>query len=89
MPDPNKFDALRESGYTIPVTCGLCVHGHFPFADGMWGTCGVIKYEHLKHTGPQREASIVRYGTCPKAKLSVGVQFGAHQEFFRAKDHPT
>jgi hypothetical protein len=76
MSDP-KFDTLRESGYNIPVTCGLCVQGHFPISDSLWGTCGAIK------CGPKRDAPIVRYGTCPKADLIQDVQFGEHQEFVK------
>lgn len=87
MPDENKFQALRDAGYSIPVTCGICVHGHFPTKDALWGTCGKIKYQHLKHTGPDREASIVRLGSCPSAALSQIVNFGHHSEFLDAKNH--
>ena len=89
MPDPNKFQALRDAGYTIPVTCDLCVHSTFPSTGSMWGTCEKIKYQHEKHTGPARDASIIRSGTCPMAALRVqrGV-FGAHQEFIQAQKEP-
>ena len=58
----------------------------------MGGTCKAIKYKHLKHTGPEREASIHRYGTCPKAKLDVNQTaregFGAHIEFVEVTGTP-
>jgi hypothetical protein len=83
MPDDNKFDKLREIGYTIPMGCALCVHAHFP-AYVEWGTCGKHLYQHLKHTGEPREVSIHRAGTCPDAycgaEPAAGV-YGAHAEF--------
>ena len=83
MPDINKMDALHKAGYNVPVTCGLCVHGNFDQGFSMWGTCGVIHYDHAKHTGPDRDASIVRCGTCPQAVLDRDLinQFGSHREF--------
>ena len=86
MPDANKFMALRGAGYQIPVLCCICLHRNMG-AGGVWGTCKQIKYAHLKHTGPEREASIHRYGTCPEAKLddvqSAKEGFGAHIEFLK------
>lgn len=85
MPDANKFAKLREIGYTIRVTCGICQHGCFK---GMaeWGTCDLHQYEHLKHTGPARGVSVVRYGSCPQGVLSTSkADLGAHREFLESK----
>ena len=80
MPDANKFAKLREIGYTVPITCGLCTYG--TFAKGQdWGTCRLYQYDHLKHTGPARDVSIIRFGTCPKALLYSALALGAHAEF--------
>lgn len=62
--DANKLEELRRIGYTIPRTCGLCVHGTFVGASD-FGTCATRQYDHLKHTGPKRQLSIYRGGTCP------------------------
>lgn len=63
--DVNKLEALRGAGYRIPPTCGLCVHARL--APGQaYGTCRAIPYEHAKHSGPPREASIWRGGVCDK-----------------------
>jgi len=79
MPDANKFGLLRDIGYTIPVTCGLCKHRNFPTAGSDWGTCRIHLYNHLKHTGPKREMSIHRSGCCSKAVLDEALRssFGA------------
>ena len=63
----------------MPV-CGLCQHAWFPKDD--WGTCTIQTYEHEKHTGPARQLSIHKYGTCKLFRLRVNVNFlGAFQEF--------
>lgn len=46
----------------LPV-CELCVHYRPGSAD--WGTCKQFEYEHKKHTGPPRELSVPRMGSCP------------------------
>jgi len=69
MPDANKFQRLREVGYTIPVTCGLCIHRDFANPRADWGQCKHVKYQHLKHTGPLRGVSIHRTGLCTHATL--------------------
>ena len=85
MPDENKFKKLREIGYNIPVTCGLCTYALIP-RDQDWGTCRKHLYTHLKHSGPDREMSIVRYGTCPDALIYSSHFLGAHVEFLREND---
>lgn len=84
MPDANKFAKLREIGYKVPVTCGLCTNGHFSKGQD-WGTCRLHQYEHLKHTGLPREVSVIRFGTCPKAVLYSPSVLGAHAEFLETK----
>lgn len=62
--DANKQRKLVEIGFTIPATCGLCEH--FMAAPGAeWGVCKNHQYEHLKHTGPPRDLSVPRSGSCP------------------------
>jgi len=86
MPDPNKFKRLRQIGYTIPSTCGFCVHGMFgPGAH--FGTCAVHEYEHGKHTGPPRQLSIYLGGRCSvfEQDLSKTGVLGAFAEFFEGE----
>lgn len=64
--DANKLQVLRDLPYTVHPVCGLCVHGVFPTPNNDWGTCATLTYEHKKHTGPSRQLSIVKYGSCAK-----------------------
>jgi hypothetical protein len=85
MPDENKFAKLREIGYTIPLGCEDCSHAQFP-PRGDWGECSFHRYEHKKHTGPDRGISITRFGTCPQLKPDPkrpAGRYGAHEEFVR------
>ena len=81
--DQNKLNELRTIGFRIPKTCGLCKHGVFVGASD-WGTCAVRTYEHLKHSGPPRQLSVYRGGSCPD-KFDVDparvAQLGAWAEF--------
>lgn len=87
MPDDNKFEKLREIGYTIPGLCGYCTHGTFSTSE--WGTCELHRYEHKKHDNPEggRGVSIHATGTCKSgfkvdyARLGRSA-LGAHMEFF-------
>ncbi|OHD21606.1 MAG: hypothetical protein A2Y38_02170 [Spirochaetes bacterium GWB1_59_5] len=82
MPDANKLAKLLEVGYCIPITCGLCNFG--VFAQGQdWGTCRLYQYEHLKHTGPARDVSIIRFGSCPKGEVCAEIDalLGGHRVF--------
>ena len=36
----------------------------FPSVNSDWGTCMVNQYQHEKHTGPERDLSINKYGKC-------------------------
>jgi hypothetical protein len=82
MPDSNKFQALRNANYRIPVNCGLCINGRIGVGC-LWGTCDLHDYDHQKHTGPARGVSIHIFGTCPYAKMDPVKEkaFAAHQEF--------
>jgi len=79
--DKNKLTELRDIGYTIPKTCGLCVHGTFPNDD--WGTCAAHTYNHLKHSDTKRHLSIVKSGACSKFELdeAQAARLGAYREF--------
>lgn len=81
--DANKLQVLRDIPYEVRKVCGLCAHGIFPTPNNDWGTCGVQQYEHKKHTGPARQLSIVKYGSCPNFEtdpIKVG-QLALFQEF--------
>ncbi len=62
--DVNKLQVLRDLPYKVQRVCGLCVHGTFLTPNNDWGTCAAQTYEHKKHTGPARQLSIVKYGSC-------------------------
>ena len=83
MPDENKFAKLREVGYTIPVTCGLCLYG--PAAKEGWAECKMHRYEHLRQSSPEggRGVSVHTSGTCPfaLADYTKTRALGAHSEF--------
>ncbi len=64
MPDPSKLAALGSAGYRLRDICGICVQARFPSPTD-WGTCSKIAYEHGKHVGAPRQASIHRSGWCP------------------------
>jgi hypothetical protein len=61
--DKNKLTELRAINYRIPKTCGLCKHGVFVGVNE-WGGCAIRQYDHLKHTGPPRQLSIYKGGSC-------------------------
>ena len=85
MPDENKFEKLRAVGYSIPITCGLCIHGEFPSPKSPWGTCALHTYDHKKHDNPDggRGVSVHSSGTCPSARADnrKTATLGAHREF--------
>jgi hypothetical protein len=87
VPDENKFAKLRDVGYVVPITCGMCIHGEFPSKGSPWGTCGLHQYEHKKHANPEggRGVSIHASGTCPSAEVDglKAAVLGAHREFLR------
>jgi hypothetical protein len=78
--DDNKLKKLKVLGYQVNKACGLCQHGQFkPGSD--FGTCSVVTYTHLKHTGEDRQMSINRYGVCPNFELEE--QKGARLHGFK------
>jgi hypothetical protein len=85
MPDEAKFQKLREMGYTVPVSCGLCRHGLFADRRSGWGECALHRYVHGKHDSPPegRGVSIHASGTCPRAEPSSEQvrQLGAFAQF--------
>lgn len=90
--DADKLKELREVGYAIPRTCGMCRHGEFipsvvlgcelPIYSS-WGTCGLHTYEHQKHTDAKRQLSIYRGGSCSEFRINddVAAELGAFAEF--------
>lgn len=70
MPDEAKLAALRAHGFKVVRTCASCAyfnHRDTPshVRDPMlWGTCRLVRYEHGKHTGSVREASVRSDGAC-------------------------
>ena len=84
MPDPNKFEALRSARFQVRSVCSYCVF----FRVGnraAWGVCTKIPYEHQKHTGPKRAASVPATGFCPEFEAhqpDIEAHLGAHIEFF-------
>jgi hypothetical protein len=80
--DANKLEVLRALPYRVQKVCGLCRHGGFvPNTD--WGTCIRTQYEHKKHTGPARQLSITRFGSCEGFEPDERrvATLGAYQEF--------
>lgn len=78
--DANKLKVLRALPYRINPCCALCQHGWFPKDD--WGTCELHTYEHEKHTGPRRQLSIYKQGSCPKFEAKPHLEhLGAFREF--------
>ncbi len=64
MPDENKLQALEDAGFQVKRTCLRCAH--FDAGRANWGTCRKISYEHKKHTGEPRQASVPADGWCPQ-----------------------
>lgn len=67
--DANKLSKLKEIGYTVKLTCGLCKHADIPPGRD-FGTCKLVQYDHLKHSGGSRQLSIHRSGGCSKYEPS-------------------
>lgn len=61
--DENKLKKLMEIGYKIEPCCGFCIHRDM-HPRSVWGVCRCWSYDHLKHTGLERELSISRFGHC-------------------------
>lgn len=83
--DKNKLTVLREAGYTIPN----CVHGQFD-GGGLFGTCVVRTYQHLKHTGEPRQLSVFAHGGCEEKfdlRPEIDSMLGAWAEFLDKREY--
>jgi hypothetical protein len=68
MPDPNKFQALRDAGFKIVPTCSTCICFRRGYR-AAWGHCSAISHEHAKH-GERPKTGVPNNGWCPKFELS-------------------
>ena len=80
--DLNKLKVLRELNYAINKVCSLCKHSNF-HPNTNWGSCNLHEYEHLKHTGPARNLSIHKAGSCSSFEANEDelALLGAFEEF--------
>jgi hypothetical protein len=87
--DKNKLKVLRETGYIIPGTCGMCEHGQFPIQGAAFGTCALKTYQHEKHTGAPRQLSVFKAGRCDDFKIKPETEkvLGAWGEFLDRREH--
>ncbi len=93
--DKNKLTILRRIGYTIPKSCGLCIHSTFSTPSSPFGTCEVYNYKHEKHIGTERDLTIYRHGFCEESfspdsslsELGEWREFLDRREFTRANRH--
>lgn len=72
MPDANKLIVLKEHQYQVLTTCTVCIHGRF-VPGSMWGSCTMMKYQHLKHS-ETKPASVYATGTCPKGEMHPAIR---------------
>jgi len=88
MPDENKLSALEEAGFQVKRTCYRC--GFFDAGARGWGTCRKITYEHKKHTGKPRQASVPVDGWCPHHETWTEAKalLGAHRRFIEHTGFP-
>lgn len=75
--DANKAIKLRQIGYKVQKSCGICAHSIFP--NDSWGTCSIHTYSHEKHSDKERQLSIHRSGICP--------QFEPNEKSFQSMIH--
>lgn len=77
MPDPAKIEALQAAGYKILPVCLTCKHLN-PAGprSRAWGTCQLVSYEHGKHTGEPRKATVHVAGSCDKHEMRDGHHIG-------------
>lgn len=84
--DSNKLTVLKEIGYTINPSCGMCKHGVFRDIKDDFGACLARTYDHLKHTGPARQLSVHRAGSCGdkyETDPAKAAKLGAWAEFVK------
>lgn len=84
--DAAKLKVLQDEGYQIAPSCGFCEHRSFASPATHWGTCSALSYEHQKHTGPPRQLSIHRAGSCSRFELDRVERdlLGGFGQFFTA-----
>jgi hypothetical protein len=84
--DENKKEKLKEIGYKIAHTCGLCKYGMFK-PKNAFGDCLKFSYKHLKHVEPSKNLSVNIYGSCKEFQLSEeeNVKLMSYIEFFDFK----
>jgi len=68
--DANKLQKLREIGFQVNKSCGLC-RNFKSYGWGVFGTCGIYTYEHQKHKVKTRKLSVPIYGLCGEFAISV------------------
>lgn len=84
--DENKLKMLKSMDYKIDPCCALCVYGIFRDPASAWGECCLFEYDHLKHTGQNRNVSVNRYGVCPLfvPSTTCSDRLDKFEEFFNA-----
>ena len=78
--DENKLIKLKDIDYTIKKVCALCGHSLFT-PHNLFGICTAYNYSHQKHTGPDHQLSIYKFGHCNNFKRNYDVDLGAWDEF--------
>lgn len=88
MPDENKLKSLDDAMFQVKRTCYRCAH--FDEGGRGWGTCRKITYEHKKHSGDERQASVPIDGWCPDHETwsEARALLGAHQQFIEKTGFP-
>lgn len=62
--DENKLAKMKEVGYKHMACCLTCKYSNIN-PGCIWGTCKLYTYKHKKHTGHEREMSVMVTGSCP------------------------
>jgi len=88
MPDPNKFQALRNAGFRVVPSCATCVCRKKTRRPG-WGLCSALTYEHERHSGT-KQMGVPDNGWCSHYELSqadLEDQVESYAEFFEPDSH--
>lgn len=81
--DTNKLAALRDVKFKLKKTCMFCIE--FNKGEGLWGTCKIHTYYHLKHRDV-RELSVHALGYCTHWMRNPNIDpFGSSWEEFIEK----
>jgi len=86
MTDSNKFAKLHEIGYTVQVTCGLCIHGDFG-ESGNWGGCTLHKDDCIRRVCPVLGLTVLRMGNCSNGVFDqiLVEKLGSYQELVKCR----